>query len=57
MVFRKNGVVGFIAVRYLCHKHFLHFYLKFWPRKIALKSSKNARNSAKYEHQNLPIKK
>ena len=56
IVFRKNGVVGFIALRYLCHKHiFWHFYLKLWARKIALKTSKNAINSSKFEHQKLQI--
>ena len=57
IVFRKNGVVGFITHRYLYHRHiFWHFCLKFWARKIALKTSKNARNSAKFEHEKLLIK-
>ena len=57
ILLRKNGVVGFIAHKYLCNKHsFCHFYLKCWARKIALKTSKNAGNSAKFEHQKLQIK-
>ena len=49
--------MGFIALRYLCRTtYFCHFYLKFWARKIALKTSKNGRNSAKFERQKLPIK-
>ena len=56
MVFWKNGVAGFIALRYLCHKHIFDILSEFWARKIALKTSKNARNSAKFERQKLQIK-
>ena len=56
MVFWKNGIVDFIVLRYLCHKHiFWHFYLSFWARKIAL-LAKNAINLAKFEYRKLQIK-
>ena len=47
-IFPENDIVGFLASRYSCHKHIvLHFYLKFWVRKIVLKTSENVRKSDK----------
>ena len=54
--FPHKGVMGFIVLRYLCHKFvFWHFDLKIPARNIALKISKNARISAKFELENLQI--
>ena len=57
IVFRENGVAGFIALGYLCHKIFLIFLSEILVRKIALKINENARNSAKFEQEKLQIKK
>ena len=56
---RRNSFPGKCrsGLRYLSLNHiFWHFYLKFWARRIALKTSKNAGNSATFEHQKLLIK-
>ena len=41
MVFRKNGVVGFIVLRYMCHRHILDIFMLIFGRtKLHLKLAK-----------------